>query len=157
MLTPPVLPVEPFVEPILPEPIVAPVPIVPPVVVPEPIIEPVLPEPVPIVAPVAPVIMPSPVPIAPIDLEAKKNDLENEILLGLDKIKANSVNLAAQLKNTIELHAHDVAQPMLAGLFDIAKTTSKLSNHMKDIKTTELHQAALLMANDYDSDLRSLF
>lgn len=57
--------------------------------------------------------------------------LTNEVLLGLDKIKANSVNLAAQLKNTIELHAHEVAQPMLEGLFDIAKTSAKIANHMK--------------------------
>ena len=63
------------------------------------------------------------------------DELTNEVLLGLDKIKANSVNLAAQLKNTIELHAHDVAKPMLEGLFDIAKTSAKIAYHMKDLKT----------------------
>ena len=63
------------------------------------------------------------------------DELTNEVLLGLDKIKASSVNLAAQLKNTIELHAHDVAKPMLEGLFDIAKTSAKIASHMKDLKT----------------------
>ena len=139
VLAPPVLPVEPVIEPI-----VAPIPEPLPIVAPVP--EVVVPAPVPVVAPVAPVVVPP--PIVPIDLEAKKTelpaDLANEVLLGLDKIKANSVNLAAQLKNTIELHAHDVAQPMLAGLFDIARETSKLSNHMKDIKQTQLNQATLL-------------
>ena len=149
VLAPPVLPMEPVIEPI-----VAPIP------------EPV---PVPIVAPVPEVVVPAPVPVAvpppppivPIDLEQKKteipSDLANEVLLGLDKIKANSVNLAAQLKNTIELHAHDVAQPMLAGLFDIARETSKLSNHMKDIKQTQLNQATLLQAFAMDQQLKTLF
>ena len=151
VLAPPVIPFEPIIEPVVaPIPIPEPVPIVAPVVIPEP---------VPIVAPV---VVP-PAPIIPIDLESKPTankvpfELTDEVLLGLDKIKANSVNLAAQLKNTIELHAHDVAQPMLAGLFDIAKETSKLSNHMKDIKATQLRQDALLQNFEINYDLRSLF
>lgn len=78
-----------------------------------------------------------------VDLEATapkmpSQELTNEVLLGLDKIKANSVNLAAQLKNTIELHAHEVAKPMLEGLFDIAKTSAKIASHMKDLQTQSM-------------------
>lgn len=87
-------------------------------------------------------------------------ELTNEVLLGLDKIKANSVNLAAQLKNTIELHAHDVAQPMLEGLFDIAKTSAKIASHMKGLKATKLNEEsaierkakAALMLNQLDME-----
>ena len=74
------------------------------------------------------------------------DELTNEVLLGLDKIKASSVNLAAQLKNTIELHAHDVAKPMLEGLFDIAKTSAKIASHMKDLKTQGQQQVQKVKA-----------
>lgn len=78
-------------------------------------------------------------------------------MLGLDKIKANSVNLAAQLKNTIELHAHEVAQPMLEGLFDIAKTSAKIASHMKDLKATHLEEKraanAAMMLNELDAEM----
>jgi hypothetical protein len=87
------------------------------------------------------------------------DELTNEVLLGLDKIKANSVNLAAQLKNTIELHAHDVAKPMLEGLFDIAKTSAKIASHMKDLKAkapfmTQLEKKAqhAIMLQDLELD-----
>merc|ERR1711918_43006 len=97
--------------------------------------------------------------IVPIDLEQKKTelspDLANEVLLGLDKIKAGSVNLAAQLKNTIELHAQDVAQPMLEGLFDIAKTSAKIANHMKGFQqlnepVVEKKAKNVIMLNELD-------
>lgn len=65
---------------------------------------------------------------------APNQQLPDEVLLGLEQIKAAAVNIAAQFKNTIELHAHEVAKPVLEGLFDIAKTSTKIASSVKDHK-----------------------